>query len=1132
MDGPFGPFRAMRTFFHDDPGRRCALPRARFCKPVGLSNPLALRAIAKMLTLWAFQTPALKPWAGRCPFAPRPSTITALSTPTSSLPPDPPIKHMCHFPNPCPIFVSWLLLLTMLNGISPKGMVASPPESTERASFNRDVRPILSDLCFACHGPDTNHREADLRLDQRDGALSVIQVNDASASELVRRMLSHDDQERMPPPKSNRQPTKEQIEIIKRWIDQGAVWEEHWSFMPLIKPAIPVLDPSNASSIRNPIDAFIQSQLLSRGWKPALEADRRTLIRRVTLDLTGLPPTLNEVDDFVADATPAAYEKVVARLLQSSAFGERMAWDWLDAARYADTNGYQGDNERTMWPWRDWVVRAFNENLPFDQFTLWQLAGDMLPDATLEQKLATGFCRNHMINGEGGRIPEENRVDYVMDMTETMGTVWLGLTLNCCRCHDHKFDAIKQAEYYQLFAFFNQTPVDGGGGNAKTLPILAVPSQAQKSQIEKIDSQIQIVQGEINARANELLTQQPEWEDMLRQSPQFFDWKLATVLSATAQHQQLKIEDDRSVLASGENPPKDVYEIALKPETETVATIRLDALQHKSLTKNGLSRSDSGNFVLTSFEVYRERFRTSDETESKTEGTSARIPLKIVDAKATFEQGGHMISSALDSDSKTGWAVWEGRTVDRSHSASFYFEEPIQLHANERLVILMRHESANAQHNMGRFRLSTSSNKNATLDAFEPEFESALAKPVPERSKAERELLVQFHHQSDDKTKTLNKSMSGLKDQRKSVVAKIPDVMVMGERDKPRDTFLLNRGLYNDPGPRVTANVPASLPPLPTNSRADRLAMARWLVSNEQPLTARVIVNRFWQQFFGIGLVKTVEDFGSQGEIPRYLELHEWLATEFRDSGWDTKQLVQLIVTSHAYRQSSSFSDSSLATEDPENRHLARGPRFRMPSWMVRDQALAASGLLVQTMGGPAVNGYQPAGVWEEATFGNKKYKQDTGDSLYRRSLYTYWRRIIGPTMFFDNASRQVCTVKVVRTNTPLQALFTLNDVTFVEAARGLATQILYTPARDDAVGIDLAFQRVLARTATSSEKNVLLAGLSRSRHQFAEHPNNANSILAVGDSKAGSDLDRIELASWTSLCLAVLNLDETLTKE
>ena len=1037
---------------------------------------------------------------------------------------------MSPFRNPYRIIFTWLFLLALLSGLSSKRIIASPPESSQHVSFNRDVRPILSDLCFTCHGPDTNHREADLRLDQHDGALSVIQVNDASASEMVRRMLSQDDHERMPPPKSNRQPTKDQIETIKRWIDQGAIWEEHWSFMPLIKPAIPVLDTGEASPIRNPIDAFIQSQLLSRGWKPALEADRRTLIRRVTLDLTGLPPTVNEVDDFVADATPAAYEKVVARLLQSSAFGERMAWDWLDAARYADTNGYQGDNERTMWPWRDWVVRAFNANLPFDQFTLWQLAGDMLPDATLEQKLATGFCRNHMINGEGGRIAEENRVDYVMDMTETMGTVWLGLTLNCCRCHDHKFDAVKQAEYYQLFAFFNQTPVDGGGGNAKTLPILAVPNQEQKSQIEKFDAQIRIVQGEINARANELLAQQLEWEDMLRQSPQFFDWKVATLLSATAQNQKLKIEDDRSVLASGENPTNDVYEIALKPETETIATIRLDAMQEKSMTKNGLSRADSGNFVLTSFEVYREIFRKSLENEN--EGTTSRVRVKIVDAKATFEQGEHKISTTLDDDSKTGWAVWEGRIVDRSHSAAFYFQEPVQLEPNERLVILLRHESSHAQHNIGRFRLSTSANRNAALEAFEPEFESALAKPEPERSKAERELLVKRHQQSDDETKSLEKTMSGLRDQRKSVVAKIPDVMVMGERDKPRDTFLLNRGLYNDPGLQVTANVPASLPPLPTDSRADRLAMARWLVSKDQPLTARVIVNRFWQQFFGIGLVKTVEDFGSQGEIPRYLELHEWLAAEFRDSGWDTKQLVQLIVTSHAYRQSSRFSDSSIATDDPENRYLARGPRFRMPSWMVRDQALAASGLLVKTLGGPAVNGYQPEGVWEEATFGNKKYKQDMGESLYRRSLYTFWRRIVGPTMFFDNASRQVCTVKVVRTNTPLQALFTLNDVTFVEAARGLATQILNTPASEDAVRIDHVFQRVLARTATPSEKNVLLTGLSRSRQEFAEHPNNANSLLAIGDSKASSDLDRIELASWTALCLAVLNLDETLTKE
>ncbi len=767
----------------------------------------------------------------------------------------------------------------------------------DRISFKRDVRPIFSDHCFACHGPDANRREADLRLDTQEGVMSAIQIGDATKSELMRRILSHEDEVRMPPPKFNKKLSTEQIEKIRRWVDQGAEWENHWSFTPLIKPPVPNV-PFSDGLIQplNPIDSFIQSQLIARGWKPAAQADRRTLIRRLSLDLTGLPPTIGEVENFLADSAPTAYENVVSRLLQSSAYGERMAWDWLDAARYADTNGYQGDRERTMWPWRDWVVKAFNENLPFDQFTIWQLAGDMLPNPTVEHKLATGFCRNHMINGEGGRIPEENRIDYVMDMTETMGTVWLGLTLNCCRCHDHKFDPVKQLEYYQLFAFFDQTPVNGGGGDPQTAPTLAIPSIDQQFELNRLDKEL--------AEANE----------------------------------QVK------------------------------------------------SRSE------------------------------------------------HLSSER--------------------------------------------------------------------------------------------------HQQSDETFRSLAKRAKSIEDSRISVQSSIPKVMVMAQRPEPRESFALLRGLYNQPGEKVTANVPASLPPLASEAPADRLSMAKWLVSNEQPLTARVIVNRFWQQMFGIGLVKTAEDFGSQGEIPRYLELLDWLAADFRDSGWDTKRLLKIIVTSQAYSQSSSFLDSEIAKNDPENRWIARGPRYRMPSWMVRDQALAASGLLVPKLGGEAVNGYQPAGIWEEASFGNKKYKQGVGDSLYRRSLYIYWRRIIGPTMFFDNASRQVCTVKAVRTNTPMHALFALNDVTFVEAARALATLTLRVNGADDTAGIDYVYRSVLCRSAHEKELVVLTAALNRSRKQFLQSPKMAADLLSVGASKISEEVNRDELATWTALCLAVFNLDEALTKE
>ncbi|MDX1928285.1 MAG: PSD1 and planctomycete cytochrome C domain-containing protein [Pirellulaceae bacterium] len=1015
------------------------------------------------------------------------------------------------------------MLLTRLTlGILVCILLASPIAAQEQQiSFKRDIRPILSDNCFYCHGPDHNHRQAGLRLDTHEGASAAIDLERPEESPLLQRVLTHDLEERMPPPKSNKQLTEQQIEKIRQWIKQGAPWEEHWSFTPLVAPQPPQL--AHSTSLHNPIDAFVQSQLAQNGWAAAPEADRRTLIRRVTLDLTGLPPTQSEVDAFLNDTEPGAYERVVARLLQSSAYGERMAWEWLDAARYADSNGYQGDNERTMWPWRDWVVQAFNQNLPFDQFTVWQLAGDMLPDATLEEKLATGFCRNHMINGEGGRIAEENRVDYVMDMTETVGTVWLGLTLNCCRCHDHKFDPILQREYYQLFAFFNQTPVDGGGGNPQTPPVLAVPSRDQQSRLDAIDQQLRENREKTKARTDYLATQRAAWEtaqrDGLSKSPTA--WQICKVTSARAQKQKLNIESDQSVLVSGENPSNDNYTVELQPSESTIAALRLETLQHASLTKDGLSRTGSGNFVLTGFEVYVQRAGANDRQ---------RLVLKR--AEATFEQGGLKVQTTLDDDPKTGWGVWDGRNVDRPHTAAFYLETSAELHENDRLIVELKHESQHAQHLIGRFRISTSAKAEVALDSIDSQLAEALKKPTDQRSEADEALLLKRLHRSDQQFVTLETERQKLDEQRSGIMATVPNVMVMAERPEPRTTTMLDRGLYNAPRDKVDPAVPASLPPLPANVSANRLALARWLVSSEQPLTARVVVNRFWQQFFGVGLVKTVEDFGSQGEVPRYLDLLDWLASDFRDSGWNVKHLVELIVTSHTYRQSSLHGGSSLAKDDPENRWLARGARFRMPSWMIRDQALAACGLLVRDLGGPSVNGYQPDGIWEEATFGQKKYARGNGDALYRRSLYTFWRRIVGPPMFFDNASRQVCTVKVVRTNTPLQALFTLNDVTFVEAARALAAKTLQSELNNDRARVDFVFQRILARPASDAEAKRLIDALEHSVTQFQSQPEEVKTFLSVGDWKAPAELDAAKLASWSALCLAVLNLDETLTKE
>lgn len=832
-------------------------------------------------------------------------------------------------PSPHPLWIPSALLMGLL--LSTEAGVRA-----QDVDFARDIRPLLSENCYFCHGQDEEQRAADLRLDTEDGLTAVITPGDSQDSELLRRLLSSDPDEAMPPADSNRHVTPQQAELIARWIDEGAQWQSHWAFSTLVSPPIPepaAVEPKlrDGVPVRNAIDAFVQSKLAERGLSASSEADRRTLIRRVSLDLTGLPPTPEQVAQFVADPDEDAYERVVDRLLDSPAYGQRMAWDWLDAARYADTNGYQGDSERTMWPWRDWVVAAFNQNMPFDQFTIWQLAGDLLPEATPEQKLATGFLRNHMINGEGGRIAEENRIEYQFDMAETVGTVWMGLTMNCCRCHDHKYDPLTNRDYYSLLAYFNQTPVTGGGGNPQTPPLIAWPSATQQTQIVAL---------------------------------------------------QRELQQQREAMA------------------------RIDA-------------------------------------ETQQRPPRPRTPL---------------------SDASPPQCVtWQ----------------PAYQQAQQR------------------------------VEAVQAELES--------------------------------------------IQTQIPQVMVMADMPQPRKSFIFERGLYNQPSQEVSAAPPAFLPShisanfISTSEHSDlesdasqvdkpqdRLALARWIVDDVNPLTPRVTVNRLWQQFFGIGLVKTVEDFGVQGELPPHMDLLNWLAANFRDSGWDVKRLVRLIVTSHTYRQAS-HQLSQAADDDPENRLLARGSRFRLPSWMLRDQALAASQLLSPVSVGAGVNTYQPSGVWEEATFGNKSYELGQGEELYRRSLFVFWRRIIAPTFFFDTATRQTCTVNSMRTNTPLQSLLMLNDITYVEAARTLAQTALQASFSSDEQRLNSVMQRVVSRDATPAEQAVLLGGLQRNQQMFgqsAESQKAAVQLLSVGQSPRDSQMDTGLHASWTVVCLTVLNLDETLNHE
>ncbi len=1002
-------------------------------------------------------------------------------------------------------------------------LIAVPTWAAPPVDFARDIRPILSENCVYCHGPDESQRQAGLRLDTRDGALSIVDPNDRSSSEMMDRLTSDDPDYVMPPPKSNRSLTQQQIEFIGQWIDAGAKWEQHWSFRPIIQPPVPRVAESPTAPIRNPIDAFVQSQLVGRRLAPSPEADRRTLIRRLSLDLTGLPPTPAEVQRFVDDDQVDAYEQLVQRLLDSPAYGQRMAWNWLDAARYADTNGYQGDNERTMYPWRDWVVDAFNRNMPYDQFTIWQLAGDLIPSATDQQILATGFLRNHMINGEGGRIAEENRVEYVMDMSETTGTVWLGLTLNCCRCHDHKYDPITNEEYYQLFGFFNQTPVKGNGGDPQTAPNLPITSPEQSKHLAHLKKQLADIDDSLRQQSKQLTSEQSDWEkQQTAKLAQATRWTTLRPTKVYASRQRTRVLSDDSVLTSGPSPENDRYTVTADPVLKRISGLRIEALRHDTMTAGGLSRSDSSNFVLTGVEV-----SLVDRTDPQ-----QRRRIEIASGEATFEQGSHKIQTAFDGDSSTGWAVYDGKPVDRDHSAALRFDQAIDVPERFDVEIVLRHDSKHKHHNIGRFRLSLTDGDHPKLSHADDQLIAAINVPAAERNESQKNAIAKAHRQSNGKYQLTEKRRAAIAKERDQYLKRIPKVMVMADMDTPRETFVLERGLYNKPTTPVQRAFPAFLPSRWTGDQPpDRLALAKWLTSDDHPLTARVSVNRLWQQFFGIGLVKTTEDFGRQGEIPVQMKLLDWLAADFRDHGWDVKELIRRIVTSHTYRQSSKGTELDFQV-DPHNRLLARGARFRMPSWMLRDQALAISGLLSPVGGGPSVNSYQPPGVWEEASFGKKTYQQDHGEKLYRRSLYTFWRRIIAPTMFFDSASRQTCTVKSSRTNTPLHALQTLNNRQFVEAARRLAELTLQSGINDDSDRIDFVFQKSLARNAGDAERDVLLSALDRTRQQYAQDESSAAKLLSVGESVRDHSLDTVEHAAWATLCLAVLNFDETLTRE
>jgi hypothetical protein len=989
--------------------------------------------------------------------------------------------------------------------------------------FNRDIRPILSETCFRCHGPDAAARQAELRLDteagalaKRDGAPAIV-AGRPGMSELLRRINHADPDQRMPPADTKQELTAVQIDLLRRWIEQGASWQEHWAFQPLVQPVPPQLAQDTWS--KTPVDQFVLRRLRSKNLAPAPQAAAETLVRRVAFDLTGLPPTLAEIDRFVKDTSPRAYEEMVDRYLQSDAYGEQMARHWLDLARYADTNGYQYDTERTQWVWRDWVIAAYNRNMPFDQFTIQQLAGDLLPAATAQQRLATGFNRNHGITIEGGVIDEEYRVEYVMDRLVTVGSVWMGLTVGCARCHEHKYDPISQKEFYELFAFFNQVPEGGRGFN----PQETIASPLAEQQQRKVNQEIARLRVELAKPVD----QGPEVERWARKiSTGGYAWNVLNtgVMKSSGGSEFTKLED-QSVLVGGANPGKDIYDLQARTDQLGLTTVRLQALTHPSLPGGGPGRHTNSNFVLSEFELTV--VSVKDPRQSQV--------VKFSQARAEYSQQNYEIKKAIDGTvaNNNGWAV-DGPTRKKPVTAIFVAAVPFGYEGGSELRFRLRHEANFGTHGVGRVRLSVSSApaESVGYDGPPAEIMRIASLAADDRSSPEQQKLASYYHQRYGRQKRLMDQITALEQSKATV---FPATMVMKDLAAPRQTYLLKRGQYNAPGEKVAPSVPAVFPQLPAKAPRNRLGLAQWLVDPSHPLTARVTVNRYWQRLFGLGLVKTSEDFGVQGELPSHQELFDWLAAEFIKHGWDVKQIHRLILNSSTYRQTSHVGAAAYRA-DPENRLLARGPRMRLAAEEIRDNALAISGLLVQQLGGKSVYPYQPEGIWMELNNRpgySRKYPLGQGRDLYRRSLYTFWKRTVPSPMLktFDAPEREFCTLQRSRTNTPLQSLLLLNGPQFVEAARHLAGRIMREGG--DSVDTKMAFGFRLAsgRNPSQEEVELLKSIYLKERARFQADDVATKKILQVGRSVQPGQREAADHAAWTSVARMLLNLDEAITK-
>jgi mono/diheme cytochrome c family protein len=1001
------------------------------------------------------------------------------------------------------------------------GVGAPAAHSAERkVSYSRDIKPILAGRCFACHGPDEEERQADMRLDlENDAAKKSLSPGNPAASELVTRITSTNPDLQMPPASSKKPAlSAAEVELIKKWIEQGAAYDAHWSHVEPVKAPLPPV--KDATWPINEIDRFIAARIDESGVSPSPSADKRTLLRRLSFDVIGLPPTPQELAEFEADASPQSYEKAVDRLLASKHFGERLAVYWLDVVRYADTGGYHSDNHRDVWAYRDWVIDAFNDNKPYDQFVVEQLAGDLLPGATNKQRIASGFNRLLQTTEEGGAQPKEYAAKYQADRVRNTSVIFLASTMGCCECHSHKFDPFTNKDFYSFAAFFADISEKPVGRQDQT----RVPLGESEVRFKEVETELAARRKILDTPTPELEASQAKWEPTAQDTLAKLDspWTAVKPESAVSEGMQtLTVADDLSVLAGGENPATDNYTITLPAALEKITGIRLEALTDAKLANKSLSRGN-GNFVLTGVEVAV----VNAAGESK--------PVKVLSAEADFAQEGYPIANAIDEDPLTGWAV-EGHQKAENRAAAFVLAEPVLKEEGSKIVVKLLHQSPNAQHVIGKFRLAFTGSANPNLKGspFPPDVTEVLKVELANRTDDQKLTLARYYRSIAPELARTRDEHAKLDAERQAILdASLSTLVSMPVA--PRPVRILPRGNWlDDSGEEVQPAVPAFLARLDSSERRlTRLDLAQWIASRQNPLTARVFVNRLWKLAFGRGIARSLEDFGTQSEYPTHPELLDWLAVDFMEHGWDVKRLFKQMLMSRTYRQSSVVSPE-LREKDPTNNWFARQDRFRLDAELVRDNALAVSGLLTRKIGGPSVKPYQPAGYWQYLNFPTREWQNDHGEDLYRRGLYTYWQRtFLQPSLLaFDASSREECTASRPRSNTPQQALVLLNDPTYVEAARALAGRVVSEGGGDVPARLEFLFQQVLCRSPRPQELDVL--GRLHEKHltEYKADESAATQLLSVGESRNPDGLNAAELAAWTNVCRVVLNLHETVTR-